>query len=304
MKTNVLSTINDCPTLYNEAKSPFAVYDQEQLVKIHTTSDTAITSTNNEIDKLLIFAVSQLKCTTSFILETVLHNCGIDEITQKDVQKRLKILSACEFIDAYRFEENNKAGTRSSNKVYILGWRGAGLLKSYGKKVRLGNYLKTIDATQVKKILSASQFLIRSGFDINEFSMCEPVFVPSKKQDAKATKIFRPQGLVNINGAETIFIESVKQNSGWKKELLDKLERIATVSMAKEHNISFCKHNTSLLLIAENTEHMKKLMRFVEAQYICFPIKIAYSADTLIYADPKNCIFSIKPNFFASLFSA
>lgn len=302
MKTNVLSKINDSPTLYNEPKSPFAVYDSEQLVKVHTKSKTIITSTNNELDKLLIFAVSELKVTTSSLLETVVHNCGVEDVTQRDIQRRIKLLCASEFIDAYRFEENNKDRTMSSNKVYMLGWRGAGLLKSSGKKLRLGNYLKELDATQVKKILSATQYLIRSGFNINEFSMCEPVFSPSKKCDGKTSKIFRPQAIVK--GTKTMFVEAVRQNLGWRKELLNKLERIAAVSQAKEHNIDFAKQNTSLLLIAENTEHMKQIMRFVDSEYICYPVKISYTADTLTYACPENCLYSIKPSFFASLFSA
>ena len=302
MKTNVLSKINDCPTFYNEPKSPFAVYDSEQLVKVHTKSETIITSTNNELDKLLIFAVSELKVTTSSLLETVVHNCGVEDVTQRDIQRRIKLLCASEFIDAYRFEENNKDRTRSSNKVYMLGWRGAGLLKSSGKKLRLGNYLKELDATQVKKILSATQYLIRSGFNINEFSMCEPVFSSSKKCNGKTSKIFRPQAIVN--GPETMFLESVRQNPEWKKELLNKLERIATVAQAKDHNINFAKANTSLLLIAENTEHMKQIMKFVDAQYLCYPIKICYSSDTLTYTCPEKSVYSIKPSFFASLFSA
>lgn len=302
MKTNVLSKINDCPTLYNEPKSPFAVYDNEQLVKVGADAETIITSTNNELDKLLIFAVGELKVSTSSLLQAVLHNCGIKDVTQKDIQRRLKLLSNSEFLDAYRFEENNTNIARSSNKIYLLGWRGSGLLKSSGKKLRLGNYLKELDATQVKKILSATQYLIRSGFNINDFSMCEPVFVPSKKDNGKAQKIFRPQAI--INGAETIFIESVRQNCGWKKELLNKLERIAAVAQAKEHNINFDKGKTSLLLIAENTEHMKQIMKFVDAQYLCYPIKVCYSCDTLTYTCPEKSVYSIKPNFFASLFSA
>lgn len=302
MKTNVLSKISDCPILYNEPKSPFAVYNNEQLVKVSSDVETIITSTNNELDKLLIFAVGELKVSTSSLLQAVLHNCGIKDVTQKDIQRRLKLLSNSEFLDAYRFEENNTNNARSSNKIYLLGWRGAGLLKSNGKKLRLGNYLKELDATQVKKILSATQYLIRSGFNINEFSMCEPVFSPSKKSDGKTSKIFRPQAIVR--GTKTMFVEAVRQNLGWRKELLNKLERIAAVSQAKEHNIDFAKQNTSLLLIAENTEHMKQIMRLVESEYICYPVKISYTADTLTYACPENCLYSIKPSFFASLFSA
>lgn len=301
METNVLLKVNDCPTIYNEPKSPFAVYDNEQLVKVRTDAETIITSTHNELDKLLIFVVGQLKVTTSLLLETVLHNCNVKDITQKDIQRRLKLLSHSQFLDAYRFEESNTNRARSSNKIYMLGWRGAGLLRSNGVKLRLGHYMKELNPTQIKKILSATQFLIKSGFDINDFSVCEPVFVPSKTDNEKTTKIFRPQGIVN--SSETRFIESVRQNLGWKKELLNKLERIAAVAQAKKHNIELDKATTSLILIAENTEHMKQIMKFVNAQYLCYPIKICYTSDTLTYTYPEKSIYSIKPSFFASLFS-
>lgn len=299
MKTNVLSKINDFSVIYNETKSPFAVYANEQLVKIQTNSETIITSIKNELDKLLIYTVSELKISTSSLLETLIHNFGVKDVTQKDIQRRLKVLSASEFLDTYRFENRT---AQSSNKIYMLGWRGAGFLKSSNsKKLRLGNYLKELDATQTKKILSTTQYLIKSGFDLASFSMCEPVFVPSNKNDGK---IFRPQSIVRTGTETVLFIEAVRQNNEWKPDLINKLDRIVAVAQAKKNNIDFVKQNTSLLLIAENTEHMKQIMKLVNSYYIYYPIRIIYSADTLTYAYPENCLYSIKRNILTAFFSA
>ena len=49
--------------------------------------------------------------------------------------------------------------------------------------------------------------------------------------------------------------------------------------------------------------HSKQIMQLVEATYLYFPVKVAYTSDTLTYSK-KDCVYSIKPNFFTALFSA
>ena len=298
MNTIMIPKVKNFPVATNETKSPFAIYQNEHLVKIDDYSCQPITLVKNDLDLLIIVTINRLLVTTSAILSEMLISFGAD-ISQKDLQKRLRILSASEFLDAYRFESNS-GRERSANKVYKLGWRGAGLLKSKNIKPRLCGYLKEASSEQIKKILSASQYIVKSAIEPDDFQMCETLFCSSPNM--VKSKIFRPQAIIK-KGKETIFIESVRRTTDWRKNLIEKMERVAKVSQCKTTNIEFIKNNTTLILIGEDTAHTKQIMQLVEATYLCFPIKVAYTSDTLTYSK-KDCVYNIKPNFFATLFSA
>lgn len=301
MKKTVLNSVEECPVFQSETKSPFAVYQGEQMVKKTACNQYRhITTVNaNEIDKLIIVALNQYLVITSSLLEKALQNMGV-AVDQTDLQKRLRILSAGEYLDAFRFQSET---ARSSNLVYIIGWRGAGFLKANGIKPLGGVYLKELTPTQIKQLLSAAQFLIKTKVDIDDFTMRELVVVSGK---ADGGKIFRSPAVVR-QADETMLIESVRKCSDWEKYLSDKLQRIDSVVTDKgELNVPICKKGLSVLLVAEDTIHMQQVMRLIEKHFRSLSIPALFSCDSLTYSQPDNCVFSVakKPGFFASLFSA
>lgn len=298
MNTIMISKAKNFPVI-PEKKSPFAIYQNEQLVKMEDFNCQTISLVKNDLDLLIIVTINRLLVTTSAILSEMLISLGAD-VSQKELQKHLKILAASEFLDAYRFESNS-GKERAANKVYMLGWRGAGLLKNKKIKPRLCGYLKEASSDQIKKILSASQYIVKAAVDPNDFKMCETIFSVSKNATTQS-KIFRPQAMIKMKN-DTIFIEAVRRTADWRKNLIGKMERIAKVSQCKNTNIEFIKSNSTLLLIGEDSAHTKQIMQLVEATYLCFPVKVAYTSDTLTYSK-KDCVYSIKPNFFEALFSA
>ena len=300
MKTTVLNSIYQCPVGRSETNSPFAVYEGEQLVKtVRHQSGTSTISITNDIDKLIIVAVNRYLVVTSVLLQKALQSMGV-VLIQKDLQKRLRVLAAGEFLDAFRFQSPT---ARSSNVVYMMGWRGVGFLKANGIKPLGGLYLKELSPTQIKQLLSAAQFLIKTEVDIDDFVMRELVVVSGKADDGK---IFRSPAVVR-QAEETILIESVRKCSDWETHVSDKLQRIDSVVTDKgDRNVPICKQGLSVLLVAEDTIHMQQVMRLIEKRFRSLSMPVLFTCDSLTYSQPDTCVFSLakKPVFLASLFTA
>ncbi len=278
------------------SSSPFAVYADETSVHEKRYS---LPATPTEVDKAILHIINKTMFSTSAILMVQLKNMGVDvDIT--NVKNRLRRLSEAEFLAAYRFKLPD--GGKSSHLAYRLAWRGAGYLKANGVQPRMITYLASIseDATAVKKILSASQMLIRTGASLDTVQFCQPVFVPSKDPTRKSSKIFRPQAVIQSND-RTIFVEAVRQNANWETELMDKLARMEIVCRSRQTNIPV--RDPALVLVAESAAHMGMLLRMMERKPVSFQVYI--TADPLVYTNPKACLYTLKrANFWTSLFAS
>lgn len=277
------------------SSSPFAVFADETSVHEKRYSMSA---TPTDVDDAILHIVNKTMFSTSAILMVQLKNMGVDvDIT--NVKNRLRRLSEAEFLAAYRFKLPN--GRQSSHLAYRLAWRGAGYLKANGVQPRMTTYLAGIseDATAVKKILSAAQFVIRTKVPFDTVQFCQPVFVPSKDPTRKSSKIFRPQAVIQAD--RTTFVEAVRQNANWETELMEKLARMEIVYRSRQTNIPV--RNPALILVAESATHVRMLLRMMERKPVSFEVYI--TADPLVYATPKKYLYTLKrTSFWTSLFAS
>lgn len=294
---NVISNVKDF-TVEDTSSSPFAVYPDEAIVS-EPRHSFCVRPT--EVDDAILHIISRTLFCTCALIMVQFREMGI-EADVANVKHRLQRLCESDFLQAYRFRL--PSGGRSSNLVYRLAWRGAGYLKAQGTTVhsRMTTYLakSSEDPTAVKKILSAAQFVIRTGVSLDSTQFCQPIFVPCNDPSRKSEKIFRSQTVIQADD-RTIFVEAVRQNKNWETELLDKLARMETVCKAKQTNIPI--HNPALILVAESAAHMQMLLRMMERKPVSFPIYI--TADLLVYTSPKSCLYMLKSKkFWTSLLFA
>ena len=290
---NVLTSANF--TLEDSISSPFAVYANETIThEKKYPVPIAPTSIDHEILKIV---AKTLFCTSALII-VELSKSGIPyEVT--NVRNRIIRMCEAEFLMGYRFRTE---GGRSSHIAIRLGWRGIGYLKANGIQPRLGTYLAKVseDPVVTKKILSAVQYVIRTNVPMDEVSFCQPVFVPCKNPTKKSTRIFRPQAIVQ-KADRTVFIESIRQDQGWEANILEKLGRIESVCRAHSMNIEV--KSPALVLVAENSTHLRMLLRMIEKRGCSIPVY--FTADSLVYANPETCLYQLpkSKSFWTYLFA-
>lgn len=296
MFINKMNRISECPDV-DGVHSPFMVYIGEQFVEVPPKEYRGHIKPT-EIDQFILIMTEKLLVVTSVMLHEAITRLGVGNVTQGDIQKRLRLLTSAEFLSKYDFVSDMG---RAASKVYKLNWRGVGYLKSIGIKPRLGEYLMKSDATHIKRILSVGQYVVKQGVDVESYKMCEIVLAPTRNPEIPTHKIFRPQAVIQTTEG-TVFVESVRQNQNWQIEILDKLKRISTVMKARTQNISI--QNPTLVLVAETTQHMKEVMELIESEYFYYTIPILYTADSLVYTEPNRCLYDVKKrNFWETLFA-
>jgi len=295
MHTTVFaSDINSVLNTFNGKPSPFSLYEGE-TAKLYCPEGFFYTSVS-ELDKQIIGLVNRYGLLTSNLICCALSNSGVQEADEITVKHRLRALTKAQYLN--KTEIFNACGV-SAVRVYSVGFRGRGLLKATSVAPRLAGYISTLaeDQVRIKKILSANQFLIRTGVPAEAVESCQVVF--SKRFFSNsASNIFRPQAVVKASDSTNI-IESVKRNVGWEKELLAKMDRMDAVFRRRTHNIEL--KAPYLTLIAEDPAHMKEIMRIVSAGRHSFPI--FFTCDTLTYSTPENCLYKVAEEpFLHSLF--
>lgn len=295
MFTNV--TIMNDPAEFDHEDltlSPFANYDGEYIEEEKRYPAPASIT---EFDAAILRAINKSLITTQALLLVQLKNSGIYAETSM-LKYHLRKLTAGQFLLAYRFRSPD--GSRSSNLVYRLGWRGAGYLKAQGTHVNKTSYLATIssDAMACKKLLSAAQLAIRTNLPMDKMEFAQPVFVPSRDPSQKATKIFRPQCVLQDHD-RTIFLEAVRKGTDWQEWMEEKLTRMETVCKARQANIPI--HNPAVVLIAESSDHMRQISESIQNNK--YPFEVFLTADPLVYENPGNCLYSMpkKKSFWEML---
>lgn len=286
--------------------SPFQIYPGETLQELPAPEVHApvFVGEKDEVERLVVFLVSRYLFVTSAILEKALNNIGV-VVAKKDLQKILKRLNAAEFVRSFRFFTSNE--NRSANKVYSIGWRGIGFLKEKDKTVSLLGYSNRLiengDVCSVKKILSAVQFsLFTKNGTPETVSIAKTVFATDPNGDALPNAIFRPQAIIR-DGERTIFVVSIRRNCEGTKDLVNKIQRIKKTVKYGSHNIKFDVQKTSLILLCEDSTHMKEVLALIQSSFYSIGIPIRATTDSLSFSDHEY-LYAVKPSLFSALFSA
>lgn len=266
--------------------SPFANYDGEYIEEEKRYPAPASIT---EFDAALLRAINKSLITTQALLLVQLKNSGIYAETSM-LKYHLRKLTAGQFLMAYRFKSPD--GSHSSYLIIKLGWRGAGYLKGQGIHVNKTSYLATIssDAMACKKLLSVAQLAIRANLSMDKMEFAQPVFVPSRDSSQKATKIFRPQCVLQDHD-RTIFLEAIRKGTDWQEWMEEKLTRMEAVCKARQANIPI--HNPAVVLIAESSDHMHQIAKRIQNNK--YPFEVFLTADPLVYERPQDCLYILQP---------
>ena len=275
--------------VYQIKKGPFAVYTGETIAIQQPTCTAGLFLT--ETDRVVLEIFNQYLVLSSHLLLRELKNRGLEDLEQKQLQHRLRTLSNAAYLQAARFV--NSDGSYSANKVYFLGFRGRGYLKSLGIQPRLGGYIAQLDAAALKRYLSVNQYLINTGKKEHVVEVGRTIFAPLPNMQ-KPNKIFRAHGLVQEVDMTTI-VEAVRCDGKWQEYILERLERMDATLKDKACAKDFAR-KIRLILIAEDSAHLRKLSALLQQkQYRSFEILL--TTDDLVHEQPDRCLVEREKHF-------
>ncbi len=278
------------------SRSPFSHYEGETLVK-NTLDYSSVYM--DDINGIILLIINKYCFMTSILLTEALKNLGV-EIEQNQVRNKLKRLAKAGYIDGYTFFSDGEH--RSSNKVYKIGNRGRKFLMQNGIQPNLSKYLEdlTVDSVSVKKILSTVQFLVKNKLEPECFDVCKTVYVEG--HTGAEAMIFRPQAIIQEE-AGTILVESIRKNTPYKEDLINKVNRICSLLKLKdEANVRLGK-NINLIFICEDYQHTNAVMDIIKLHYPSLPFKMQFTTDGMVYNEVET-LYSIKSRILNMLFSA
>lgn len=287
--------INDLAN--NETKtSPFAVYPGERISIREVPSPRHMYIT--DVDKVILVFINKYLVLSSKLLLQALRNAKM-EIDQKDLQKRLHMLTDAAYLQSARF--TNADGTYAAGMVYSVGYRGRGYLKSINVQPKLGGYVAQLDSSSVKRYLSVNQYLINTGKDYGVTEVGHTLLVPEPRKD-RPDKIFRAYGMVQEED-KTVIVDAVRKDVD-KEYLLERLERMNDTISHRNCNTQVHK-TVELVLIAESCEHLKEVNSWLKGKHFS-KLSICLSTDTLTNNQPECCLVEREKStgFFRSLFTA
>ena len=261
-------------------------FTEGEVVRIDTVTDAeARGMTLTDLDKLIILTVNNFRVITSALLLTYFGKLGVDGVSDASIKRRLDSLCKASFLQSSRLV---KAGNTSSIRVFSIGFKGKGWIGASG--VAMGNiagYISSFrgDTTRIKKVLSAVQYVVRSTDEKKDFLINRKIFAP----DSAADSGFRADAVV-FDKIHTQVILSVRDDASGLNDLPGKLNRAFSVFSAQKASVELV--SPEIVLICENVEHLKHVMRVLGRKEYRYPIY--YTCDTLVYSNPRQCMFSLS----------
>lgn len=259
-------------------RSPFSNFKDEKL-SIYPAKESGYLEFD-ELDKLILVNVNTLLLTTSHLLYENLANMGLENTDQEMLKAKMKRLSDYGFLAKMEFVTPL---TRSATKVYTLAHRGQQYIRSIGTKPRLSGYIAGLDATGVKRLLSAEQYIISQKYDITSVTM-GGIVSDGESDDC----IFRSHGIIR-QPIDSIFVESVRSNEGSEEKLLEKLHRMNNTLRNGKRMLVEKSEQMTVVIVCESNQHMtdiRKLLNENQEQY-CFEVILTNDVD--VHNNSKDC---------------
>lgn len=284
MKTNAYDTNSG-------KKSPFAVYSTERLTFLGSNASTHDVELN-DVDKLVTLSVNEMLVATSKLLHTYLVQLGLKSVDIDDIRASLKKLSGAGYLTKMEF--TSPTG-KSLNKVYSLDTRGQAFVKSKGKHPMLSAYIYGLDATGVKRILSALQFVISQNYisKAKSIAIASVVAERGNRDATESAHIFRPNATVRFED-KTVFVESVRRSPANEDELLNKLNRMDDcLKHSKYLNVSV-NDTVKVVVVCEDCEHMDSVYRAIKASGTRFCFELIFTNDSDVYNNPNDCLYKYE----------
>lgn len=232
----------------NEYISPFS-YHSEKLERWSAYEGKPLQLT--ELEELVLRIVNRVMLITSHLLCEYLEAAGLNA-SKDETRKSLARLFDNGYVDMFQFR--NCSGHICGPKVFTVGEFGRKRLHSQGIKPINTHFLEEIDALQVKRQLSALQFIIKEGYVQHAAHTYYCQIVEASNDPAK--RGFRAHALIKTP-EKIVCVESVRK--GRVRALSMRLKRMA---LCFDSN----KKNYEIVVIGENYTAMKRLMNRVDAK--------------------------------------
>lgn len=270
-----------------DKKSPFAVYSTERLTFLGGNSARDIELT--DVDKLALLAINEMLLSTSKLLHTYLMQLGLKSVDIEDIRASLKKLSGAGYLTKMEF--TSPIG-KSLSKVYSLDTKGQAFVKSKGKHPMLSAYIYGLDATGVKRILSALQFVLSQNY-ISKAESVSIATVIAERGNRDATEnahIFRPNATVRFKD-KTVFVESVRRSPAHEDELINKLKRMDDCLKHSKYLNVPVNDNAEVIIVCEDFNHMGCVYRAIKASDSRFCFDLTFTNDSEVYSTPDDCLY-------------
>lgn len=275
-----------------EKKSPFAVYPGEKLSVMNIgVSDNTFTRLS-DIDQLVMVAINEILVATGLLLHKYLLQMGLKNVNIDKIRSSLSKLSDVGYLTKMEFASTE---SKSLTKVYSLAAKGQAFVKSKGKHPMLSAYIYGLDATGVKRILSALQFVLSQNYisKAKSIAISSVVAERGNRDATESAHIFRTNATVLFED-KTVFVESVRRSPANEDELINKLNRMDDcLKHSKYLNVSV-NDTAEVVIVCEDFEHMASVYRAIKASESRFCFDLTFTNDSEVYNQPDNCLYHCK----------
>lgn len=286
MMTNI--TFNNA----SNKKSPFAIYPAERLNIMNevTRNDIMLMS---DLDQLVMVAINEMLLTTCHILHKHLLQLGLKKVEIDEIRTSLAKLSSAGYLTKMEFVSSIGS---SYHKVYTLSSKGQIFIRSKGKHPMLSGYIEGLQAAAIKRLLSATQFIVSQNY-VSKASSISIAAVVAERGSCDANEnghIFRPNAIVQFSD-KTVFVESVRRTNNNEQELIRKLKRIDDcLKHSKYLNITV-HEPIEVIVVCEDAAHMYSVMSAVESSKFRGCFKMVFTNDMDVFHKPDACLCSYEP---------
>jgi len=269
---------------YEAVNSPFMIYDNESLNICQ--NDYPISLYINDTDKQIVALINKFRILTSMQIIEALRLYFDSDADETYVKNRIKLLVKANYVQLSVITCDD--GRMCSARFYSIGYRGRGLIKALGA-LRISSYIAQIAETpsDVKRIASCNQFLIRSGIPFDAIESGQ-VVAAQPKSDFKGDLVFRNTAMVT--GDTSLFVESVRTSDCRFEKLDNKLDRMKKVVKKRDINVDI--NNPMLIVVCESISHMKQVLDYLASKRL--PFEACCTCDQLTYSVPDNCLYAVK----------
>ena len=261
-----------------EKSSPFALVTDEYktVVSAEHARFVNLSESQGEILKIC----NSLLFVTERMISQYLESLNYD-VDRTYLHNELYFLADAGYLRRIKL---GRTSSTSIFNIYTVGYKGAGWLKANAYKSRLHGYVEQCECLQIKKILAANQVMIEMGY-LSAESYLSGQMVVDKKINA-TSNLFRAHCLVQDKDKQ-IIVEAVRNTKDYKKELLEKLERIEKTLKTQ------IKQKTELIITVENSKMMQELKQELEIhRYRNFDVYLIY--DRLLLENRKEKLLKIQ----------
>ena len=282
---NYIEVPNSDSVNVHETNGSLFGFAADEVFKIDTVTDAEARGMNlTDLDRLIILAVNNFRVITSALLLAYFRKLSVDGVSESSIKRHLDHLCQASFIQSSRLV---RAGSTSSIRVFSLGFRGKGWIGASG--VAMGNmagYISSFkgDSAKIKKVLSAVQYVIRSTDEKKDFLINRKIWVPDSATDLG----FRADAVI-FDKIHTQVLFSVRDDMNGLHALPEKLNRAFSVFSAQKASVEFI--SPEIVIVCENVDHMKHVMKVLGKKEYRYPIY--YTCDTLVYSNPRQCVFAL-----------